>query len=156
MVQPIPTPVHTAYNHYMGVDRNDQLCGYYHVRLKCRKFYKYIFWFLFDLSITNAYILYHSHPDNHRKRLIDFRTTLATELNGSYSSRKRPGQSSISRPLARRFCQAHYPMKASSGNAHRCHYCHNNRHERRSTTWQCNDFGVYLRYTGHPDSDCFR
>ena len=146
-----------AYNHYMGgVDRNDQLRGYYHVRLKCRKFYKYIFWFLFDLSITNAYILYHSHPDNHRKRLIDFRTTLATELIGSYSSRKRPGRSSISRPLARRFCQAHYPMKASSGTAHRCHYCHNNRHERRSTTWQCKDCDVYLCHFGHPDSDCFR
>ena len=32
------------YNKYMGgVDNNDQLRGYYHVRLKCRKFYKYIF-----------------------------------------------------------------------------------------------------------------
>ena len=30
------------YNRYMGgLDNNDQLRGYYHVRLKCRKFYKY-------------------------------------------------------------------------------------------------------------------
>ena len=42
------------YNRYMGgVDRNDQLRGYYQVRLKGRKYYKYIFWFLFDLAITN-------------------------------------------------------------------------------------------------------
>ena len=35
------------YNRYMGgVDRNDQLRQYYHVRLKSRKFYRYIFWFL--------------------------------------------------------------------------------------------------------------
>ena len=33
------------YNMYMGgVDRNDQLHGYYHVRLKSKKYYKYIFW----------------------------------------------------------------------------------------------------------------
>ena len=32
--------------HMGGVDQNDQLRGYYHVRLKCRKYYKYIFWFL--------------------------------------------------------------------------------------------------------------
>ena len=146
-----------AYNRYMGgVDRNDQLRGYYHVRLKCRKFYKYIFWFLFDLSITNAYILYHSHPDNHGKQIRDFRTTLATELIGRYSSRKRPGRSSINGPLATRFCQAHYPMKASSGTPHRCYYCHNNKHERRSTMWHCNDCNKYLCHTGHPDSDCFR
>ena len=31
------------YNNMGGVDNNDQLRGYYHVRLKCRKFYKYIF-----------------------------------------------------------------------------------------------------------------
>ena len=52
----------TNYNKYMGgVDHNDQLRGYYNVRMKCRKSYKYIFWFLFDLSITNAYILFASN-----------------------------------------------------------------------------------------------
>ena len=31
------------YQDFMGgVDRNDQLRQYYHVRLKCRKFYRYI------------------------------------------------------------------------------------------------------------------
>ena len=42
-----------------GVDRGDQLRGYYHVRLKCVKNYKYIFWFLFEVAVTNAYILTH-------------------------------------------------------------------------------------------------
>ena len=46
-----------------GVDQNDQLRGYYNVRLKCRKYYKYIFWFLFDLAITNSYILTKRHTD---------------------------------------------------------------------------------------------
>ena len=56
-----PTSV-AMYGQYMhGVDRNDQLDGYYKVRLKGRKHSKYIFWFLFDLVITNAYILHHPH-----------------------------------------------------------------------------------------------
>ena len=47
------------YNQYMGgVDVGDQIRGYYHVRLKCTKNYKYIFWFLVDVSTTNAFILY--------------------------------------------------------------------------------------------------
>ena len=38
-----PTSV-IAYNKWMGgVDRGDQLRQYYHLRLKSRKFYKYIF-----------------------------------------------------------------------------------------------------------------
>ena len=46
------------YNQCMGgVDRGDLLRGYYHVRLKSRKVYKYIANFLFDVSITNAFIL---------------------------------------------------------------------------------------------------
>ena len=40
------------YNRYMvSVDKGDQLCQYYRVRTKCRKNYKYIFWFLFDVAI---------------------------------------------------------------------------------------------------------
>ena len=47
-----------TYNEYMsGVDKGDQLRRYYRVRLKYMKCYKYIFWFVFDVSITNAYIL---------------------------------------------------------------------------------------------------
>lgn len=47
------------YNQFMGgVDRGDQLRGYYQVRLKSRKCYKYIFWYLFDVSVVNAFILH--------------------------------------------------------------------------------------------------
>lgn len=53
------------YNRYMrGVDRNDQLRQYYHVRLRGRKYYKYIFWFLLDVSITNAYILFSNYANH--------------------------------------------------------------------------------------------
>ena len=125
-----PCPHSVAkYNQYM----NNQLHGYYHVRLKLRKFYKYIFWFLFDVSTTNAYILYDSYSDICKKKLKEFRTTLAIKLIRDYSSRKRPGRPSISEPPPTRFGLAHYPMRASSSSSHCCHYCHNKKHQHRST-----------------------
>ena len=54
---PCPEAV-ISYNSNMGgVDRGDQLRGYYNCRTKSRKFYKYIY-FLLDVSITNAFILW--------------------------------------------------------------------------------------------------
>ncbi len=45
-------------NKYMGgVDRGDQLKGYYRCRVKSRMFYKDIFYFLIDVAITNIFIL---------------------------------------------------------------------------------------------------
>ena len=55
---PCPESVR-LYNLFMsGVDENVQLRGYYAVRTKSRKCYKYIFWFLFDMAIINSFILY--------------------------------------------------------------------------------------------------
>ncbi len=53
----VSRPPHVVeYNKYMArVDKADQLRGYYRVRSKSRKFYKYLFWFLFDCCIVNSY-----------------------------------------------------------------------------------------------------
>lgn len=67
-----------------GVDHNDQLRGYYHVRLKCRKCYKYIFWFLFDVAITNSYILCKHYTDLDFGDVRPFRTELDKGLIGEY------------------------------------------------------------------------
>ena len=83
------------YNLYMGgVDEADQLRGYYHIRLKCTKNYKYIFCFMFDVATTNAYILYSrfSVPTGTPMTLKQFRVKLAEQLIGSYRSRKRAGR----------------------------------------------------------------
>ena len=55
-----------------GVDHNDQLRGYYHTPVKCRKFYKYISWFLFDVAITNAIILCRGHTTLRKLSVKDF------------------------------------------------------------------------------------
>ena len=50
------------YNTYMGgVERGDKLQGYYHCQTNSRKSHKYIFYFLLDAAITNAFILMKHH-----------------------------------------------------------------------------------------------
>ena len=100
------------YNEYMGgVDRGDQLRGYCLCRTKSRKFYKYIFYFLFDVAITNAYISYKLiHPDPSKSLLPvkDFRLQLAKELIGCYCFHRVPGRSGgVVRPLQLQ----HFPRK---------------------------------------------
>ena len=93
----------TALHKYMGgVDLNDQLRGYYSLRMKCRKYYKYIFWFLVDLAITNAYILCKNHTHLNILSTKTFRLELTKSLIRSYSSRKRPGRPSLT-PIPKRF-----------------------------------------------------
>ena len=71
------------YNRYMaGVDKGDQYQQYYHVRTKFLKNYKYIFWFLFDVAITNPYILSTFAPttmSTSQTRLKQFRLKLAEQ-----------------------------------------------------------------------------
>ena len=77
------------YNTYMGgVDRGDQVRGYYSCRTKCRIFYKYRFHFLLDV-ITNAFILQKGYcEDTPFSSIKEFQPNLASELIGDYCSRK--------------------------------------------------------------------
>ena len=91
---PVPCPQSIiSYNAYMGgVDRGDQLRGYYCCKIRSRKFYKYIFYFLLDVAITNSYILVKHHTTNSSKvKIKNFRTDLAkiplaTENSGTFSN----------------------------------------------------------------------
>ena len=154
-VVPCPESVE-LYNRYMGgVDRNDQLRGYYNVRLKCRKFYKYIFWFLFDVSVTNSYIVFRQYVRNPDKCVSDlktFRVELASSLIADYCSRKRPGRPSLSAPT-KRFCQAHFPVRGAE-RGRRCFYCYTYNHARHETVWYCKDCDRFLCHNGR-ENDCF-
>ena len=66
-----------------GVDRGDQLHGYYACTTKSRKSNRYTFYFLFDVAITNAHILQKNFcPKNVHKNVKGFRLQLAQELMG--------------------------------------------------------------------------
>ena len=150
----VPCPIACAtYNAHMGgVDLGDQLRGYYHVRMKCRKFYKYVANFLFDVAITNAFILYRvGHPAS-KLKIQDFRRVLAKELIGDYCSRRRAGRGHNTIPA---LPMSHFPIKPSTSGRKRgkCSQC--KEHKKRSdTTWFCRDCGVWLCHPGTPE-DCF-
>ena len=135
------------YNKNMGgVDTNDQFRGYYNVRLKGHKFYKYIFWFLFDVAVTNSYILCKNFTDLNISDLKSFRAELAKGLIGNYCSRKRCGRPSLSLSQSKRFCLAHFPVRGAD-KQHRCHYCSKYRQQRHGTVWYCNYFYATMAKT---------
>ena len=134
----ISCPMSVAiYNRYInGVDRGNQLRNYYKVRLKSTKYY--IFWFLFDMAITNSFILTSFVPFSTTTltahSLKSFRLTLSAQLIGQYNSRRRlrqqPSPSSLlsSSPFTTDTVQPtplaqplHQPTHSRS---QQCVYCH--------------------------------
>ena len=147
-----------SYNQNMGgVDRGDQLRGYYNCKVKSRKFYKYIFYFLLDVSITNAFILYKNFRSSPTfKTIKKFWLQLARELIGGYTSRCRAGPGGgVIRPLPLQ----HFPLKINKDQCEperkrrrvRC-----SQHKKRTqTSWFCRECGVFLCHTGDAATDCF-
>ena len=165
-----PEAIH-MYNRYMGgVDKGDQLRKYYHVRLKCQKNYKYIFWFAFDTAITNASILsQYSVTTVSQTHLLlkNFRLRLAERLIGNYCSRRRAGRPHSSSvpshppPLLPTGRLAPHLPSHQTGLRKQCVYCSQYRvpRQRRMTVWFC------AACDGHPplcltgrggESDCYR
>ena len=149
-----------SYNKFMGgVDRGDQLRGYYRCRSKSRKFYKYIFYFLLDVAITNAFILMKNFTSSCPfKDFKSFRLQLAKELIGEYCSRRRRGRGgTVIHPLPFR----HYPIRLDDDNDGPRHprgpcALHRDIHHRRVlSTWYCRECGEWLCHSGDPSSDCF-
>ena len=87
----VPCPVALRqYNIYMGgVDRADQLRTQDPTSRMCRRWWTYLFWFLFDVAVSNAFILMKESEAHQRvnKRgnpqpitLLDFRKELSKQL----------------------------------------------------------------------------
>ena len=77
------------YQQFMGgVDRNNQLRPNYAVPTKCRKFYRYIFWFLFKVAVTNSYILHSNSSTAPQQPLKECRLDLAKGLIGDFCTKK--------------------------------------------------------------------
>ena len=128
---------------------------YYHVRLKSRKYYKYIFWMLFDVSITNSLVIAkgNSNLNPNTKNVKSFRTALAHQLPEGYCSMKtRSQRSTVPSSSTKKFRGEHYPL-LGDGRQHRCHYCYL-QGIRKDTKWHCKDCNLYLCHKGC-DTECF-
>ena len=145
---------------YMGrVDRNDQLRQYYHVRLKSCKFYRYIFWFLFEICLANAHILYQHYSGADKLTLKEFQLEVAQGLIGDYNSRKRAGRYSHTPSV---LPLRHFPVKYTEGEGEgshvvrdQCWLCHTKHNKRTDNQWWCQDCRLHLCHTGIPNTDCF-
>ncbi len=137
------------YNEKMGgVDRGDQLRGYYQVRMKCRKVYKYIYNFLFDVSITNAFIIHKLGHPNSKVNIKDFRVQLARELIGNYCSKF-----TLVNGRQKKLPMAHFPYRNPQRKRGRCSLCRE-KDRRTDTVWVCQECDLWLCHQGTA-KDCF-
>ena len=154
---PVPCPLNIIdYNKYMGgVDRSNQLRKYYCVRLKSRKFYRYIFWFMYEVTVANIYIMsrYVPSTDYKHQHYVDFRANLAQELIGNYNSRKQKGRPSLSSSSVQpQSISDHFPLKAPKRS--KCTICYSSG-IMKWTQWRCGACGKYFCHTGIPETDCY-
>ena len=85
-----------------GIDHADQLRTEYSTYRTSKKWWVYLFWFLFDVAITNGLVLT-KDSTNHTKNncqkpctMIEFRINLAKLLIGDYKENERAALATIS------------------------------------------------------------
>jgi hypothetical protein len=94
-VVPCPDPIHNYQQYMRGVDICDQLRGKYSVGRPCKKWWRYLLYFLMSIAVVNGYLTMKSSgnvPQGKRRyRQVDFRVNLAQQLIGGYNGYKRKG-----------------------------------------------------------------
>ena len=138
-----------------GVDRGDQLEGYYSSGRRSVKWWKRVFTYMIEASILNAYIIdayrplppgYCSGPPpplpHHQRDSLHFRLALPSELVGSYSGRHRVGRPSVTPSLRRDRSTPHLPMSVPE--KRRCALCLLRGVGRCETHIQCTTCKIHL------------
>lgn len=89
-----PIAVQQYRNNMNGVDRFASMLSRYECDFKTRKWWVRVLWYVFDMSIVNAYILstYSPHAQHHFPSIKHFRIALAQQLIAERSYVKKPGR----------------------------------------------------------------
>ena len=103
--------------------------------MKSCKSYKYIFWFLFEVCVQNAFVFckHYMQPCIHTKTYLQFRQELAHQLIGNYCSCKRKCVSCATIHHDLVCLSQHYPVSPGADKRGLCKYpgCH------CQTVWYC-------------------
>ena len=152
VVCPIVCKMYT--NFMFGVDRADQLRVQYSTCRKAVKWWKYIFWFLFDVSVCNSYICMRESQVHAMKskagnilqrNQLNYRMNLAQQLIGEFRGvRKRKSATSIDMVGF-----SHWPVKSEKRG--RCKRCFDNK-RRHEVLVKCEQCQIFLCI----DNDCFK
>lgn len=141
-----PSVVHHYNKNMNGVDHADQMRTEYPTFRKSRKWWCYLFFFLFDICACNGFILMKESPhhqmqtrqgNNKPRSLLSFKKKLAKQLIGQYRcARKRSLASNVDPGGV-----AHWPIKGKSG---RCKECRLSGRGRRESSTRCEGCDVAL------------
>nr|KAG5704860.1 hypothetical protein BaRGS_001331 [Batillaria attramentaria] len=150
------------YNKFSGgVDRMDQVMGYYQDKHRNKKHYMAVFQFAKEVALHNGYLLYketRDHPVNPKK----FREIIITQLLESYISsgkfinpkkRRRLTQEDTTPRRIAEFNPRHY--LDYNGKRNDCVVCSDRRNgQRKSSVYWCPGCAVHLCLP-RPDTNCF-
>ncbi|XP_060579431.1 piggyBac transposable element-derived protein 4-like [Ruditapes philippinarum] len=146
--QPEPT---SLYNKFMGgVDRHDARRAKYGVGRPGKKAWRYLFWFLLNSAIVNAYVIYKkaSTRSHSKKRFehLDFRIELIEELIAGFAKRKRgPGDRAALVGLVDQENQhLHRNERMPGDKGARCRYHRAYLNKRKETVYGCRICNVHL------------
>jgi hypothetical protein len=137
------------YNQFMnGVDHADQLRATYNTARKTLKWWKYLFFFLFDVAIVNSYLLMRESTNHeiqtkgNRTRVrtqMEFRMNLAHQMLGGFIS-KRKRQAEVQEPAQPN--QHHWPTIMPKKRT--CKQCATKKKNRTEPTSGCEKCNVNL------------
>lgn len=145
----VMVPAHAVISEYNknmnGVDLADQLRNSYPTFRKARKWWTYVFWFLFDVAVCNGYIMMRESVNHEMKTkggkvkqrtLLSFKMALAKALIGSFRCVRKRSLPPSCDPQG----NSHLPVK---GKASRCPECAHNG-QRSTPSSRCIACGVAL------------
>ena len=113
-----------------GVDGLDQTLSYYSYERRTIKWWKKIFFYLFEVGISNCCIYYKLiNACDSKYRNLDFRTALAQQLIDKYANLGVKEEKEFS----------HYPIQVECKGACKNEGCKKNR-----ISYKCNECDVYL------------
>jgi len=126
-----------------GVDVFAQRQSYNKIGRRSMKWYYSLLWFLLDVAIHNAFILYQQKHNRESYDEKDFRKALMEQLVGDFSARKSQQQHVAGRVHARA-SQHRLQHSEGRGACHECRHRVGAGENNARSRWRCEDCQVFL------------